>query len=48
MYLFDPELGTVWQIPEDSEYQLAELFPQLEEDDGSPLRSDQGCLPFPD
>jgi hypothetical protein len=45
MYLFNPETGTVTTIPEDSEYVLAELFPQLEEDDGSPLRSDQGRLP---
>lgn len=47
-YLFDPETGTVTTIPEDAEYVLAELFPQEEEDDGAPRRSNQGCLPFPD
>lgn len=47
-YLFDPETGTVSEIPDDAEFILAELFPQLEEDDGAPTRSDQGCLPFAD
>ena len=47
MYLFDEERGTVWTLPTDAHRVLAELFPQLEEDDGSPSRPDQGRLPFP-